>query len=239
MNNWKNIWNSKNVVNSIGEESEYEYYCKLKKANGYDVAVENEERYFRSFYEGWISFYNKVLELTNDEIKSVFEVGCGSGVNLYMFRNRLNKDAEFGGIDYSEPMVKSAKISTGSDDFTCCGADEISVEPQYDIVFSEGVFQYFESLDYAETVIRKMICKAKKLVYIGELHDKKFETELLEYRRKTIENYDEKYSGLKKQFYERDWIVNIAEEYGKKVLFTSVDNPEYINGKYEFNCFIY
>ena len=239
MNNWKSIWNSKAVITSIGDESEYEYYCKLKKANGYDVAVENEDRYFRSFYEGWISFYNKITELTDGNINSVFEVGCGSGVNLYMFKNRLSQGALFGGVDYSESMVKSAIISTGSEDFKCCGADEILIEPKYDLVFSEGVFQYFESLEYAETVITKMIGKANKLVYIGELHDKKYESELMEYRRKTIENYDEKYSGLKKQFYDRSWIEDIASKHGKKVLFTGVDNPEYINGKYEYNCFIY
>lgn len=34
----------------------------------------------------------------------------------------------------SEPMVKSAILATESDDFKCCGADEISTKPNYGIL---------------------------------------------------------------------------------------------------------
>ena len=238
MNDWKKIWNNKSVVSNGESVDEFQRFCELKKANGFDVAVDDSEKYYTSFYEGWIRFYERVMELSKGDINSVFEVGCGSGVNLYMFKNRLPEGCDFGGVDYSASMVESAKISTGCMDFECCGADAIDVETKYDIVMSESVFQYFESLEYAEIVLRKMICKAKKLVYLGEIHDKKFEQELLDYRRRTIENYDEKYAGLNKLFFEKEWIEKIASEYGKKVKYSYIDNPEYINGKYEFNCFI-
>lgn len=237
-NNWKNIWNNKKVVSKEYSGDEYERFCELKKANGFDVAVGDEYSYFRSFYQTWLDFYDKVRELIGDDIQSVFEVGCGSGVNIFMFKNRL-PEAKFGGVDYSETLVNSAKISTGSDEFVCCGADEISVELKFDIVMSESVFQYFESEEYAERVLRKMIEKSNKLTYLGEIHNKIYEEELLEYRRKTIEDYEERYKGLNKLFLHKDWISAIAKEYGKKVLFTEIDNPEYLNGKYEYNCFIY
>lgn len=238
-NNWKNIWNNKLIVANNKPGDEFIRFCELKKANGFDVAVDNAEKYYRGFYDGWICFYDKVMNLCGGSVNSVFEVGCGSGVNLYMFKNRLPQKSVFGGVDYSRPMVESAKISTECEDFSCCGANEISIHPQYDVVMSESVFQYFDSLEYAETVLRKMICKAGKLVYLGEIHEKKYEQELLAYRRKTIENYDEKYAGLKKLFFEKDWIERIASDYGKKVEYTYINNPEYINGKYEFNCYIF
>lgn len=153
-----------------------------------------------------------------------------------MFLNR--KKCRVGGIDYSDSMVESAKISTGSDNFYCCGANDITVEPKYDIVMSESVFQYFESLEYAESVLRKMIEKSKKLTYLGEIHNAEFEQELMDKRKKTIENYEEKYKGLSKLFYEKSWIEKIAQEYGKRVYFTDVNNTDYINGKYIFNCYI-
>ena len=84
-----------------------------------------------------------------------------------------------------------------------------------------------------------MIEKSVKLTYLGEIHNKELEEELMEYRRKTIENYDERYKGLNKLFLRKDWVENIAREYNKKVIFTEVDNPEYMNGKYDFNCYIY
>ena len=136
-------------------------------------------------------------------------------------------------------MIESARRSTGSIDFLCCGADEIDINPQYDLVMSESVFQYFESLEYAEKVLRKMIKKSNKIVYLGEIHDKQYEDRLIEYRKRTIDDYEERYKGLSKLFLDKDWIKNIVKEYGKKVLFTKVDNPEYINAQFEFNCYIY
>lgn len=239
-NKWKTIWNNKASIKASGDENrnEFDRFCELKKANGFDVAVGNEQAYFRAFYNGWIEFYNKVVELVRDDIRSVYEVGCGSGVNLFMFKNRL-PSANWGGCDYSEPMVKSAILATGSNDFKCCGADEISTKPNYDIVIAESVFQYFETQDYAEVVLKKMIQKSGKLTYLGEIHNKEYESDLMDFRRKTIKDYEERYKGLNKLFLSKEWILKIAAEYDKEVFFTEVNNPEYLNGKYEFNCYIY
>ena len=236
-NRWKTIWNSKHTVMDDHSGDEFKRFCELKKANGFDVAVGNEEVYYKSFYNGWLQFYGMVKELVGNDIDSVFEVGCGSGVNIFMFKNRIS-NAVYGGCDYSEAMVKSAKIVTGSDDFSCCGANEISVDPKYDLVMAESVFQYFESQEYAETVLRKMIEKTKRITYLGEIHNKLYENDLMEFRRRTIDNYEERYKGLNKLFLDKGWIESIAKDYGKKVIFTEVDNPEYLNGKYEYNCYI-
>ncbi len=235
-NRWKSIWDNKTLVSSNYSGDEFQRFCELKKANGFDVAVADEDAYFQSFYNGWLEFYSKAIEMAG-RISSVYEVGCGSGVNLFMFKNRM-EFITFGGCDYSEAMVKSANISSGSGDFMCCGADEISITPKYDIVMSESVFQYFESEDYAERVLRKMIQKSNKLTYLGEIHNKDFEEDLMELRRKTIENYEERYKGLNKLFLSKKWIEDIAKDYGKNAIFTDIDNPEYLNGKYEYNCYI-
>lgn len=238
MNSWKQIWNKKNVVEIKDNGSEFDTYCVLKKANGFDVAVGNESIYFKSFYSEWIFFYERVKDIFEGEsINSIYEVGCGSGVNLFMFQNREN--CEVGGCDYSAPMIESVKSVTSGSDFTCCAADGIDTETKYDIVMSESVFQYFESLEYAEIVLRKMLKKSKKLVYLGEIHNKEYEKELIDYRKKTIKDYENRYAGLGKLFFSKDWIENIAKDFGKTVVYTSINNPEYLNSRYEFNCYIF
>ncbi len=197
--------------------------------------MEDAEEYYRSFYNEWLGFYEKIKELAGD-IKSVYEIGCGSGVNLYMFKNRGID--ELGGIDYSESLARNAESITGSRDIRCGDAVTVSSDRKYDLVMSESVFQYFSDADYAETVLRKMIEKSSILTYLGEIHDAEYEEELIEYRRRTIPDYDEHYKDLKKQFYQRDWIKRISGDYGKKVIFTEVNNPQYLNGRYLFNCFI-
>ncbi len=237
-NKWLQIWNSKKIVSSAYDGNEYERFCELKKANGFDVAVEDEDAYFRAFYNGWLKFFDRMNELTEGKTNSVYEVGCGSGVNLFMLKNRI-PGVVLAGCDYSNAMVKSVSAVIGTGEYVCCPADQITTEPRYDVVMAESVFQYFESPEYAENVLRKMIEKSNLLTYLGEIHNKEYETELMEYRRRTIADYEERYKGLSKLFLRKERITEIAEEYGRKILFTEIDNPEYLNGKYEFNCYIY
>lgn len=232
-NDWKNIWNNK-TANLKEKNTEFEVFSELKRADGFDVAVENEEIYYRSFYDEWIAFYELINKFATTPIESVYEVGCGSGVNLYMFRNRGIK--RVGGIDYSASLIMNAKKIIDSRDIVVGEAINIPEKPQYDLVMSESVFQYFSNLEYASTVLKRMLSKSNGIVYLGEIHDSKYENELIGYRRRTIKNYDMIYKGLSKQFYSKEWIENIAGN--RKVIFTEVNNSEYLNGKYLFNCFI-
>lgn len=239
MNKWKSIWDGKNLETINLNESEFDIFCDLKKADGFDVNISNEKAYYMSFYNEWKERYQKINTLIKGSIGSVYEVGCGSGVNLFLFQNRMREDASFGGIDYSASLIDIAKRIIKSNDLVCGEAKNIDETIKYDFVMSDSVFQYFESIDYAEVVLRKMICKADKLVYIGELHDSRLKEEWLENRRKSMENYDEVYAGLSKMFYSREWIENIAKEFNRQVYFDISDNKEYWNSKYIFNCYIY
>jgi len=233
MNEWKTIWNGK-TVDISNAESEFAIFRELKKADGFDVAVGDAEAYYRSFYEEWMDFYDKLNELATKKINSVYEVGCGSGVNLFMFKNRGIE--RLGGLDYSESLIQNAKDVTKCDDIVNKEASQLSEEIKYDLVMAESVFQYFDNLEYAEQVLRKMLNKSTGIVYLGEIHDVQYEEELMEYRKRTIENYDEKYKGLSKLFYSKEWIEFIAGD--RNVVYTKKDNREYINSKYCFNCFI-
>lgn len=49
-NKWQEIWSRKQVVDKDDRKDEFDRFCELKKANGFDVAVENGESYYRHFY---------------------------------------------------------------------------------------------------------------------------------------------------------------------------------------------
>ncbi len=239
MNNWKRIWDGKKLDKLNLNRGEFEVFCDLKKADGFDVNVGNEEVYYRSFYHEWISMYQNLNNFSNNGVQSVYEVGCGSGVNLYLFQNRLGKNGQFGGIDYSTNLINIAKRIIHSNDLSCDDAINLDETIKYDLVMADSVFQYFDDIVYAEAVLRKMLVKANEMVYLGELHDSSQKEEWLEYRRKSMRNYDAVYLGLPKMFYSKDWIRHIAEEYNKKVYFTVSENKEYWNSRYLFHCYIY
>lgn len=239
MNHWKSIWDGKSMETINLDKNEFEVFCDLKKADGFDVSVGNENIYYMSFYHEWQKMYKNVSRLVKRDIKSIYEVGCGSGVNLFLFQNRIGKDGRVGGIDYSANLINIAERVIESNDLTCGEAIDLDESEKYDLVMADSVFQYFENIDYAEAVLRKMLHKANKLVYIGEMHDDSLKEEWLENRRKSMKNYDEVYKGLSKQFYSKKWVESIAKKFNKKVYFTSSDNSEYWNSKYIFNCYIY
>lgn len=60
----------------------------------------------------------------------------------------------------------------------------------------------------------------------------------MQHRREIIEDYNEKYKGLSKQFYKKDWIEKIAKLHKRSIVYTSVNNKNYWNAEYLFNCFI-
>ena len=237
-NKWKSIWDKKRLDMIDLSKSEFVVFCDLKKADGFDVSVHDERKYFQAFYDEWLEMYKQVNELAANKIGSVYEVGCGSGVNLYLFRNRI-KSCALGGIDYSRGLIDLAQNVVPDADLMCSGAENLDVNKKYDLVMADSVFQYFSGEEYAEDILNKMILKSNKMVYISELHDITLREEWLAYRRKSMEDYDQVYKGLDKMFYSKEWITAIAARHNKQVIFTKGDNPEYWNSKYIFNCFIF
>lgn len=234
---WKEIWNGKQADALVFSEDEFEMFCALKKLDGFDVAVQNEESYFKGFYLNWLRMHDRIKEMVSS-YSSVYEVGCGGGVNLYMFKRR-HPDLRVGGVDYSNNLLDCARQILPEGSFEYGEASRIREDDKYDIVISDSVFQYFPSEEYAGMVLRKMLSKASKLCFLGEVHDKDLEDQMLDNRRKTIKNYDELYEGLQKTFLTRGWIQNIASEYNRQVIFETKSNPEYWSSDYIFDVYIY
>lgn len=139
MNNWDKIWKNRETKLSDTDDV-FQMFCNLKRANGFDT--QDVDNYFESFYEEWLERTALIKELCREPLESVYEVGCGSGVNLYMFR-QLEKIEKLGGIDYSGNIIKVAKSVVDSSDISCGEALDISVEEKYDLVLSDSVFSIF------------------------------------------------------------------------------------------------
>ena len=235
-NRWKEIWNKKgeNFDELLSEKDEFAVYRELKRLDGYDVSVENGEAYYRNFYNSAVSMWERI----NDEIglTSAFEVGCGSGANLYLLKNR---DIKIGGIDYSANLANIARKMVGERCIETGEAADMMTDEKFDVVFSDGVFPYFADETYGEAVLEKMYEKAQKAIIILEIFDKATKAECEKYRRAMLDDYDEKYAGLDKTFYDRDMFRRFAEKHECRIEFSDVKNEQYWNSKYLFNCFLY
>ena len=196
--------------------------------DGFDVDVSDSEGYYKAFYDSINQLYEDTLKTDS----FVYEVGCGSGANLYLLQNR---GIRVGGIDYSENLCKIAATILSTSVITHDEAIKLDEEEQCDAVISDSVFAYFKDETYAEVVLEKMLKKARKHVVILEVFDKDLESECMNYRRSQIKNYDLIYKGLDKVFYSRDFFKAIATKNNFSVQFTEVVNKYYWNSRFMFN----
>lgn len=235
MNQWDKIWNKRDNQIEFSKDT-FDMYCKLKRANGFDT--QDIDGYYESFYKQWTKMKDKILEGCNDEIESVYEVGCGSGVNLYLFQ-QLFPQLRAGGIDYSIPLTEIAKKVVKSEDVFSGEALQINTQNKYDVVLSDSVFQYFQSEEYGFEVLDKMYDKANKMVVITEIHDIELYEAHMQYRRSCVEKYDEKYKGLEKTFYNKQKFIDFARERHCRYEIIKPDNDIYWNNEFVFDFYLY
>lgn len=104
MNEWNRIWGNRSSDIVISDNI-FDMFCKLKKADGFDT--QDVDGYYEAFFSQWKHMVEHITQNVGD-ISSVYEVGCGSGVNLYLFQ-QLKKVTQVGGCDYSQTADCSCK----------------------------------------------------------------------------------------------------------------------------------
>lgn len=237
-NRWKEIWSRRNVDSDIlRSKDKKRILMELKRSSGFDVFGNGRE------YQWWIDEYLQIKyeffytgNRDKGPIKSVYEVGCGSGANLYLFEQ---DGIRCGGIDYSENLLGSARKVLCTDDLICDEAIHIPVGDAYDAVLSNAVFHYFPNEQYAWEVLEKMYQKANWAVGITDLRDKEKEKDYIAFRKKNIKDYEKRYDGLPCLFFTKSFFLDFASRHHADIKFTISDMREYWNNEYAFNCYIY
>lgn len=149
---------------------------------------------------------------------------------------------DVGGIDYSSALVRIARKSIHPDrlkELVCGEADEMPALIEYDAVISYGVFYYFPDLEYAERVLDLMLKKAKNVIAVLDVHDIEKKDAYIAYRIKNTENYLERYKGLPKLHYPKNFFEDFAKKHNLKIKFTNSDLKGYWNNEFIFNCYMY
>lgn len=237
-NNWKSVWEKRIADMSILRgNNEREIVLELKRCNGFDVLGDG------LCYEAIRQQYQEIKEnlsmsqgMSSKPINSIYEVGAGSGANLFLFE----KDGiQVGGMDYSKTLAEIARRVLHTDDFVCDEAINLNISPEYDALLSNSVFSYFTDKNYAMMVLEKMYLKAERSIGIIDIHDEEKKNEFLEYRRKSIIDYDEKYKNLPKLFYSKGFFADFAKKHSMEIKFVNSNMDGYWNNEFVFHCYLY
>ncbi len=237
MSRWREIWNKRQADNKVLHDiDQNKIFMELKRLDGYDI-LENGIS-LESFEEKYEMTKKNLSHGIHSSINlsSVYEVGCGSGANLFLFEK---ESIACGGADFSESLIHVAKDVLHTDDLTCDEAVDIPREPHYDAVLSDGVFCYFPDERYAEEVLDIMLDKCTFSIGILDLFDTEKQEEYIAYRKKIIENYEERYKDLPRLFYSKSFFEEYAKKHGLDIYFPEYDMPGYWNNQFDFHCFMY
>ncbi len=80
---WKNIWKNRKI--NIQDGNYEEIFLSMKKAAGFDLL--DEGLTFEAFLEQWKRIDKNVsFSYADENISSIYEVGCGAGANLYLYQ---------------------------------------------------------------------------------------------------------------------------------------------------------
>ena len=234
-NNWKQLWSDRSADEAILRSGDPEtIFMELKRSSGFDVV--KDQLSYQSFLDWYGGIKEKLFRCMPAEKPSVFEVGCGSGANLFLFeRDGLT----CGGLDYSAKMLSCAKQVLCAEDLHCVDACDLPVEPQYDAVISASVFGYFTDEAYAETVLEKMCQKARYSIGILDVADAEKREAYLRYRRESIPNYEERYKGLPRLFFDKAFFTAFAGIHNLEIKFSPVELKNYWNSQFYFDCYLY
>lgn len=212
-------------------------FLELKRVAGWDAT--GEMLSYEQFYGQYVRTKNE-LEFSAEQrrrpMRSIYEVGCGCGANLFLFQN---DGIEVGGIDYSSSEIEIAgKVLENPRELICNEAVHISAEIKYDAVLSNSVFSYFESYDYAARVLEGMYQKANYSIGIVDIHDSTKKDAFIAYRKDIIEGYEERYRDLPKFFYEKAFFLEFAQQHNMSIRFSKPGMKGYWNNDYVFDCFM-
>ncbi len=244
MESWKSVWNQKEPLDqvNIGKMEDLpETFMRLKERMGISALGDYSSPEYTDYIE---QFNQNIAEMSFSVEKgyrpsSYFDVGCGTGAYLY-YLSRIVDNVTLGGVDYSAPLINVAlEALPNAQELYCGEAKNINTETKYDCVYSRSIFQYFDNLDYAEIVIKRMLNKANHSVGIFDIHDENRKEDFLNYRRQTIEDYDNKYKDTQHLFYDKAFFIKIAESFGCGIKFSKSSLRNYWNDRYTYDVYFF
>lgn len=232
---WEKIWNKKIANEELLHKDFETVFMELKRLTGNDTTGKGVE--FQGFMKQYADIKTNISNDGKKKIKSVFEVGCGSGPFLLAFQRDGYK---IGGVDYSKSLIDVAKkILINPVELYCGEANNLKEDIIYDCVMSNSVFEYFKSDEYAVDVLEKMMDKARYSIAVLDVHDNEKKEQYLQYRRSIIQDYDKKYKNLEKKFFEKKFFEKFARDNFLTIKIQNTNIEGYWNNQFTYDVYMY
>ena len=119
---------------------------------------------------------------SKNDIKTVLEIGCGTGIYPIKFRKELFFNMHYTGIDISESAIQHCKDNSDFN-FICGDFLKIDINQKFDLVFSHGAIDHVYDIDL---FLKKIANLSRKHAYISAYYG--YYPELNSHEMKYFEN---------------------------------------------------
>jgi malonyl-CoA O-methyltransferase len=105
-------------------------------------------------------------EIPKIELKQILEIGCGTGIYTRLLRKKF-RFSRIRAVDISENMIIKAckNMQTDSVEFETVDAEKMILKEKYDLITSNSVFHWFESIEKAISRFSNALNKDGWLVF--------------------------------------------------------------------------
>lgn len=177
-------------------KTEQEKFWSSDFGNSYTKRTHEKRKYFTTRIKMW----SEILLNTSD-IKSVFEIGCNTGINMDVINFLMNKKIDTNGIEINKKAFTLAKKNKHK-------VKNISVldykpKKKFDMSISCGVMIHINP-DYLNKVYDVLYNSSKKYILISE------------YFNTNPVSID--YSGYSNKLFKRDFAKEIKKKYNLKLI---------------------
>jgi trans-aconitate methyltransferase len=222
---WQAIWATRNV--SVTGPPRL---ADLIRADGYDNSFSQvSEDAWRANAARWAT------DLRITPGMSVYEIGCGAGAFLYVFREM---GCQVGGLDLSERLIEIARAAMPGGDFRVGDAAAFTGSQRFDVLAALGVFLYFPSHRYARAVLAAMAKAARHAVLVGDLPDIRTAAQARASRVAALgeAEFARRYQGLDHLAFDRSDMAALLGSHGySPVLVRDSAIPGYGNAAFRFD----
>lgn len=157
MNSWNDIWEKKASILFFPGASDIQSSNEQLRINGFNHNT--SAKISSDAFNDYLLRLSSKLELGSDSY--VYEFGCGSGFFLKSLALQT-KIYDYGGSDKSNNMTNLAiKLNPGHT-FKCIGAESFKLDRNGACIIANSVFQYFDDLNYARSVLENVISNKPK-----------------------------------------------------------------------------
>jgi SAM-dependent methyltransferase len=234
IDNWRKVWEKKGNQEVAADGLE-----RLVIYAGFNTATGKiSENDYRDYVESICS------KVSLSETDRILEVGCGIGAFLHCVRP---VPADIVGVDYAHSLISRAEklrrnpgikfYQADADNFAALGLG------RFDVIFSNSVFFYFPSLDYAARACRQIVQSLNEsgriaLLDINDAEKKELFLQM-RYAEADEARYKELYKGLDHTFYHRAFFLETFQALGcGNIVIEDQSWAGSMNSSFRFNVFV-